>query len=107
MLLLQLNQAGVNSSVKEFRIEYDLGKDGATRVDRLDGDLSAKDVVNDVYIETLASGCFKPGTLSANLYITGQGPHAGSIDIETFQDPTKLISIAGTIAGDINLGNWG
>jgi hypothetical protein len=64
--LLQLDQAGVNSSVNEFNISGYLGKNGVTRVDQIAGDFSAKDLANDAYIETLASGCFQPGVLSAN-----------------------------------------
>lgn len=85
VLLLQLNQAGVNSSVKEFNIEYDLGADGATKVDEISGLFRVwRDLLNDLEIGTTTEDA-DLGVISAiaDVYITGPGPHDGSLYIKS------------------------
>jgi hypothetical protein len=66
----------------------------------------SKGIEKDVYVETLAQGgSFTTPALNANLNVTGQGPHQGTITIYGFHAP-RIINIAGTIEGSISLGSW-
>ncbi|MFH1745771.1 MAG: hypothetical protein ABIG44_01875 [Planctomycetota bacterium] len=99
-------------NIAELRVLRYLGHDeGAedTQAAAIAGTfIVGKAVEKDVIVGTLASGAsLSIYTLSANLEVTGSGPHAGSIDIEFFTSPDKTISITGTITGEIVVGCLG
>ncbi|MFH1746979.1 MAG: hypothetical protein ABIG44_08035 [Planctomycetota bacterium] len=111
--LLQLDQAGVSSAVKEFKIEHDLGTDGATEVGEISGLFFVRGTVhNDMYIgTTTADGSFDVNIAVANLYITGPGPHYGSLHVgslESGNPPQEHgIDITGSLLGTLHVGHLG
>ena len=75
----------VNSSVKEFKVQYDLGADGTTEVGEVSGLFRVYETLrNDIYIgTTTADADLQVSTAIANVYITGPGPHYGSLLIHS------------------------
>jgi hypothetical protein len=102
--LLALVNTGVYSRIEEFNIEKDLGARGATEVDEIDGPFSAARIQKDIYIGTTTENAdLAVGSALADVYITGPGPHRGSIGIALLDDPSEL-DITGTMAGQITIG---
>jgi hypothetical protein len=113
VLLLQLNQDGVNSSVKELKIQYDLGADGTTEVGEVSGLFRVYETLrNDIYIGTTTEDAdLGVGIAFANVYITGPGPHYGSLYIHSLpageppQEHEHGIDITGSLHGTLLVGS--
>ena len=109
--LLQLNQAGVNSSVEEFSILAELGARGATEVDEISGLFSVDQFLNDLDIgTTTADADLDVVTAKADLNITGPGPHSGSLVVGSLPasgDPPEDhgIDITGEFLGTLQVGH--
>jgi hypothetical protein len=94
------------TNIQELRISGNLGHDEQTHATAIAGPFAVqKEILSDVYVETLSAGAdFAPGALSASLYVTGSGPHAGSITIGELA-AEYTIDIQGTITGSIHAGS--
>ncbi len=105
---VDLSNATVGN-IAELRVAHFLGPDPddqPTVATAITGPFSVPgEIQKDVSIETLESNAVVTiFRLWANLSVTGPGTHRGFIDIEHFENPTKTVSFAGTMAGYFEAG---
>jgi hypothetical protein len=91
-----------------MRLTQSLGPESAdqpTRATRITGEFQApKAVYKDVYTGTITANTnFVTELLAANLYVTGAGPHTGTINIWNLYYP-HTIDVTGSMMGSIHTG---
>jgi hypothetical protein len=105
---VDLSNATVGNIV-DLRLVLTLGSDPndqATRATTISGAFQApKSIGKDVWVGTLtAAGSFYSERLLADLYVTGAGPHAGSIAVSDLYYP-HMIDVTGSMNGIIRTGS--
>jgi hypothetical protein len=105
---VDLSNATVGSIV-EIQVAQFLGpdpNDQPTQATAIAGRFVVGGTINkDINVGTLAAGSSLSALhLNGNLHVTSPGPHYGNIDIEFLNDPNKIVDIAGTLAGYVELG---